>query len=187
MLVGIDLMAKVGVEIMPYLIVREVMPSEPVPAPVGCHGLIVEAADIETLRCRIPGWDPSGARSALQAGDVCAGAIFEGELVAVTWATERSCAARGYDLFDLRPGQWCLYGAATHPGARGLGLAPYVRDLLYRDLDQRRAEQMLSLSYVFNRASVRFKEKLGASTLGRCVWVRLFGGKPRLVLGQEPP
>lgn len=186
LLVSVDLLSKLGLEVMPYFIHRERTPVEPVPAPAGCRGTLVDADLAQTLPCRIPGWDAAASANALRSGDVCVGAIFEGELVAATWATSRSCAARGFDLFPLRPGQWCLYGAATHPGARGLGLAPFVRDLLYRELDRRGAQEMLSLSYAFNRSSIRFKEKLGASSLGLCVWLRFFGGRPHGIMGRAP-
>lgn len=177
--------AKLGVGLHPYFLVREGRRSVTPPEPrARCTYRRLEARDLErTARLDAGEW-PDFHR-AFDRGDLCVGALFEERVVALTWATFGHLHAVGHQLIALRPGEAALYGAVTHPAARGLGLAPRVRWEMYRLLRERGHETLLSLSFAFNRPSLRFKEKLGGEREGFWLWLGLAGRRPRRLLGRR--
>jgi GNAT superfamily N-acetyltransferase len=110
----------------------------------------------------------------LREGKRCLGMKHGGELVAFTW-----CNFDRFDFesfcFDLSENEAYLFDAYTLEPYRGKGIAPYLRDQIYRELDLLGKKRLYSVSDCFNTPAVKFKMKLNARIIELGLFVELFG------------
>ena len=164
---------------------------------------LIETLEDVTPPARRPGVEPFRFE-ALAASDI-------GDLLALGTEANREEMLRwfaaGKRCFGLRDGvrlvatMWCdldevnfapvhrvlaadeayLFAAYTDPSYRGRDLAPRLRHACYAHLRANGRTRLVSYSEPFNRASRRFKQKLGAVEVAAWLHVDLFGRWSRTI------
>ncbi|MDN5937712.1 MAG: hypothetical protein L0H83_03535 [Salinisphaera sp.] len=163
----IDVVAKLGLRIEPYLLFIEQLGTGCVPAlPTGLDGhevTLLEAGDMRSI-ATIPGRNFSEADllRRLQQGMGCMGIKYRGAVVAFTWFNLSNATIEKHRLFGLRQGEAHLFDAYTVESFRGKNLAPYMRYRCYEELAALGRNRCYSVSTALNTPALRFKKKLGA-------------------------
>jgi len=191
----LEALAKVGVNIRPFVLFREGIfdnaPEDP-GAGFDCYEMKYlgagEMAAIAAL-AELPGRGISenDLQQRLLAGNKCIAFTMNGEMAAFIWCDLAKCTFQGYP-FDLKVNEAYLFDAYTFLPFRGKGLAPYVRYCLYTDLARLGRDNCYSISDRLNRPSLRFKEKLKAQKLVSGIYIVLFSKRHfSLFLKQHDP
>jgi GNAT superfamily N-acetyltransferase len=136
----------------------------------------LELQDMEEIS-RIPFRNDSSLEQLslrLREGKRCLGMKYRGKLVAFTW-----CDFNRFDFesfcFDLSKDEAYLFDAYTLEPYRGKGIAPYLRDQIYRELNLLGKKRLYSVSDCFNTPALKFKMKLNAKIIELGLFVELFG------------
>jgi ribosomal protein S18 acetylase RimI-like enzyme len=106
----------------------------------------------------------------------CLGVFFDGKLAGYTWArldTVPVPEGLGHPVFDLQPDEAYLFDMYVTPAHRGSRLAGSLRQAMQRELAFRGRTCFYSLTLAFNRASRRFKSRLGAREVELRLHLRL--------------
>jgi hypothetical protein len=106
-------------------------------------------------------------------GCLCVAAKYKGEIASYSWADPHHLNYKGKTIV-LKQNEAYLFDARTYKAFRGNNLAPYVRYELYKLLRKRGIDRFLSITILFNTASMRFKQKLGAKPMELFLYVGLF-------------
>jgi len=174
-----DVLAKMGLLILPYHLVAEGMRNA---GPRPSAGKLAEYEfgflgphDMKAI-ANIPGRRLSLAQllSTLQEGKLCFGAQYRGEVVAFTWCNLTEGTLWSHRVFPLKEHEAYLFDAYTLEHFRGIGIAPYLRYRCYEELAKLGRDQCYSITAVWNAPAARFKEKLGAQVLELGILVSLF-------------
>lgn len=96
-----------------------------------------------------------------------------GEIAAYSWYALDHFEYLGRK-FLLGPDEAYLYNARTYVAYRGKNLAPYLRNELTKRLAQQGVKRYYSITVSSNKASRRFKQKLGAKPVELGVRLRLY-------------
>jgi len=107
------------------------------------------------------------------AGDTCLGIKHNGEIAAFTWYSLEKCRSGHYPV-TMRENEAYLYDMYVLRAFRGHNLAPILRYRNYEVLERLGRDTFYSITERSNKASLRFKQKLGARIvfLGLCVVLR---------------
>lgn len=109
----------------------------------------------------------------LDSGCLCWAIKHKGEISAYSWFDLKYLRYKGR-IVELKAAEAYLFNARTYKKFRGKNLAPYLRNELYKLLNQRGIERFFSITLWSNTASMKFKEKLGAKPIGLFLYVGLF-------------
>ncbi len=110
----------------------------------------------------------------LDQGDLCLAVEDGNQIVAFTWCNLTWCDFSGY-RFRLADDEAYLYDAHTAAAYRGMGVAPFIRYRLYEELARVGRLRLYSFTERFNRAAIRFKQKLNSRIVDSGLYIQLFG------------
>lgn len=170
-------LARLGIEITPYNIVRE---------QANAAGSAVAAAAIPDLEVdwledhelgEILHLEGKGMLDELQQraanGHRCYVAKLGARVVAKMW-----CDLQEFHYppcqFDLQDNEAYFYAAHTEPGHQGMGISPFLRENCYKALAKEGITNFYSYTEYFNIPAKKFKRKLGARNIALCLHVSLF-------------
>ena len=162
----LDRLAKRGLVLYPYYIVRELPLRRPEfeASAMGFEARFLDESELPAIS-DIPERprDLSRIRQRLDYGS-CFGVWVDGELAAYSWYSTRDvpAAVGGHALCSLPPNTVYLYDAFVRPNFRGRQIAGFMRHRLHDALRSQGAECCISISLAFNKSTRRFKAKLGA-------------------------
>jgi ribosomal protein S18 acetylase RimI-like enzyme len=165
----LDRLAKTGVSIYPYFVVRETPLERPEldAAGAGLEARFLETAElIEVSRIPMRPQNLARLESRLEHGN-CFGIWENGRLAAYCWYSTRRVpmAAGGQPLCALPEHTVYLYDAYVRPEFRGRSVAGYMRHKLHGVLASEGARSFVSISLAFNTSTRRFKSHLGAEEI----------------------
>jgi hypothetical protein len=109
----------------------------------------------------------------LDSGCLCLAVKYKGEISAYSWCDMKYLRYKGR-IVELKANEAYLFNARTYKAFRGKNLAPYLRNELYKLLNQRGIERFFSITLWSNTASMKFKEKLGAKPRELFLYIGLF-------------
>ncbi len=109
----------------------------------------------------------------LEKGWKCLGAKHQGKIVAYSWINLEECHFPGH-RFPLKKNEAYLFNMYTAESYRGKNIAVYLRYETYKALKAMGKDTYYSISEVFNKPSIRFKQKLNAKFLKKGVHIELF-------------
>jgi hypothetical protein len=174
----LDALSRVGIVIQPYYVVMEGLFGRPMPRMGdGLHEYEVGYLGPEDMKAvaAVPGRTISleSLNRRLAEGKKCFGIRKGGELAAFTWADLETLSGGVYAR-PLEPDEAYLFDAFTLVPFRGKGIAPYIRYLVYRELEKLGKTRLYSISLYVNTPSIRFKKKLSAKFLELRMYYRVF-------------
>lgn len=173
--VVLDGLAKLGIRIQPYYIVLEGLIDGVL------HDLEVQRNEYELgflgkEDMKVIGSIPfreisyKEVLTRLKEGKMCFGAKRDGQLAAFSWCDIEEFNFKGLG-FPLRNNEAYLFDAYTFDSFRGMGMAPYLRYQLYKELAKLGRHRLYSISERFNASSLKFKTKLNARVIGSGLYV----------------
>lgn len=109
----------------------------------------------------------------LKKGWKCLGAKHLGKVVAYTWVNLEECHFSGH-RFTLKENEAYLFNMYTAVSFRGKNIAPYLRYETYKALKKMGRDTYFSISELFNKPSIIFKQKLDAKFLKKILYIELF-------------
>ncbi|MBM4258249.1 MAG: hypothetical protein FJ147_20430 [Deltaproteobacteria bacterium] len=166
----IDTVAKLGVRIEPFHLVREGLAARQRPSTMALTDedqvRFLVAEDMPALAA-IPGRPPTitDLQQRLRQGNHCLGILRQGTPFAFTWCDLSLCRFEDYPLFHLQANEAYLFDAFTVEAMRGSGLAPVMRQRMYEELAKLGKDTCYSTTVLFNVPAARFKAKLGARVI----------------------
>jgi len=173
----LDRLAKCRIIIYPYFVVREAGSAEPRPMPDNRTRVRwLGAEDVDEVVRVLAGRINAPLYLELLTRAECLGAFRDGQLAGYTWArldTVPIPQGLGYAVFDLHPDEAYLFDMYVAPAHRGLRLAGLLRQQMCSELARRGRTRLYSLTLAFNRASRRFKQRLGAREVELRLQLRL--------------
>lgn len=117
----------------------------------------------------------------LQRGQLCIGLKHNGQPVAQMLVHLKDLEF-GRKTIPLAKNEAYLINMYTIKSYRGKGLAPFLRYHSYQLLKERGIDTWFSVSEAFNKATIRFKQKLNSKHLQLWVHINLFGKFDRYFL-----
>ncbi|MFW6194323.1 MAG: GNAT family N-acetyltransferase [Halobacteriota archaeon] len=166
---AIHLLEKIGIRIFLFYVISEGPFKEPRPVP-GVETRLLEREELKHLP-EVPKEEELERR--LHNGDKCFAAIMNNKIMGSTWVDTKMC---NFDnLFRLEEGEAYLYNAYTHPEARKMGIAAYLRYKCYKELQKEGFRRFFSITEKQNIPAIRFKEKLGAKIIGSGLRITILG------------
>jgi GNAT superfamily N-acetyltransferase len=184
----LDGLGRLGVSIQPFYLFEETLPADGPPVvDEALRSAVVRQLGPDDMQgvALVPwrGLTEEFFLARLRKGDGCLGMFDGGRLAAFTWYDPKECNYEGW-RFPLQEDEAYLFDSFTLAPWRGKGAAPYLRHRVYQILAEDGRTRFYSLSIRTNKAAIGFKEKLGASIVGRGWVVELFG---RWRFGSRPP
>lgn len=171
----INVLKKAGVNIEPFLTVREGENSAaPANVPDQFRLGFLDAEDLDELVKLEPGSNRDEISRWLQEGVLCFGVRDQSRLIAKMW-----CDPNEFNFppnyRKLEDDEVYLFAAYSDPDYRGQGLAPLMRSAGYAALRDKGKSRFYSYTEYFNTPARRFKEKLGARNEKLRLHIGLFG------------
>jgi len=164
----LDSGGRVGIRLMPYLVVDESPDLDAgLPPAAANHVVRPLTADDMPLLASMPGREREAhkARERLQFAE-CLGLFVDGRLVGYTWSRRDRIVHGGkVELHRLGPEEAYLFDIYVNREFRGHGLAHVMRQESYRHLAARGIRRFFSISAYFNESTRKFKSRLGARDL----------------------
>jgi hypothetical protein len=121
---------------------------------------IVRGQEAEYNACLAKGWK-------------CMGAKYRGKTVAYNWIDLEECHFPG-QKFRLKKNEAYLFNMYTAVPFRGKNIAAYLRYETYKALEKMGRDTFYSISEVFNKPSIRFKQKLNARFVKKGLFIEFF-------------
>jgi GNAT superfamily N-acetyltransferase len=180
----LDRLARIGIVCYPYFVSTE--PAVPSFAPPSQDGYRLrtlapaDAADISRITLLKTSATTTAAIAARMAHAVCVGAFAGGELVAYTWIGFDGVPTPGSGrqwLFGFKPDEACLFDLYVVPAHRGQRIAMLLRDRVTGILVHRGCRRAYSVSLAFNRATRRFKARIGSREVELRLYLHLRWGR----------
>jgi hypothetical protein len=144
--------------------------------PNGFEFFILTESDLEAFRHhprREEYVDHQTMLDHLHKGDICLGIKCKGEIVALSWYSLTESTAKFYPA-SMGEKEAYLYDMFVFEEYRGQNLAPILRYKNYQILNSLGRVTYYSITERANRASLRFKQKLGAQKLFLAAYCELF-------------
>ncbi|UCF95390.1 MAG: GNAT family N-acetyltransferase [Desulfobacterales bacterium] len=104
-------------------------------------------------------------------GCICLGAKKNGNIIAFIWCNLQGCHEKRLS-FPLKHDEAYFFCAFTERNYRGVGLAPYLRMHLMKDLIEKGRKRFYSINALFNTPAIKFKKKFNAKPAKLCLYVR---------------
>ena len=169
-------LAKVGLDFMPYYWETGSIDIEPPKIRGDANGYELSEFgedEIRYIKSTILGIGHKDLLSDIKNGDKCLGIKYKGKIAVYTLIKLRPFEFRGR-LFDLKSNECYLHSMYTFEDFRGKNLAPYLRYRSYEYLKLNDVDKYYSISEYFNKATLRFKRKLGVYPIKLYLSVKLF-------------
>jgi GNAT superfamily N-acetyltransferase len=149
-------------------------PAAPRPDSPGIEIRLMSASDI-TARCGDPGLDLSRdrVREALLRGDVCVGALQNGELIGYVWFAYRTAPHVGGVWVDFPPQAVYRYKSFVRPEWRGKRIAALLYGFANRLFAEKGRQHVLLCIATHNFASIAAATRAGAQTVGHLAYWQL--------------
>lgn len=168
---------RVGIDIAPFLVVREPERADVDRSPAGGLTLgFVDASAVPELVRLEPENDPAQLGSWFDQGRLCFAVMDGDRMLAKMW-----CDLREFNYPPnrraLEADEAYLFAAFADPAVRGRNLAPVMRAACYDALRELGRTRFWSYSEYFNRPARRFKQKLGAQEVALRLHVGIAGGR----------
>ncbi|MGH8258918.1 MAG: GNAT family N-acetyltransferase [Steroidobacteraceae bacterium] len=180
----LDRLARSGVICYPYFVsVEPAVLSRAAPGGDGYQLRTLtqaDAAEISRITLLKTSATTTAAMAARMEHAVCIGAFADRELVAYTWIGFDGLPTPGSGrqwLFRFRPDEACLFDLYVVPEHRGQRIAMLLRDYTTRVLEQRKCRTAYSVSLAFNRATRRFKGRIGVREAELRLYLHLRWGR----------
>jgi len=172
-----NILEKVGIDIMPFYWVLEASKETKPPIP-GCaigeeDVVFLTEEDINTIEGDLRAFSVEDAINWLNIGHKCIGVKYEGKIAAVMWIDFNFCSYKP-DTNLLEEDEAYLFRMHTMEEFRGKNLAPFLRYKSYERLKVLGRKKLYSISEYYNKAAIKFKDKLGAKNLSLYLYVNLF-------------
>jgi len=106
-------------------------------------------------------------------GHKCLGLKRDGALVGFTWCNLKEISMKWYQS-PLKENEAYLFDAYTLMPYRGMGIAPYLRNSVYKELKKVGRTALYSYSDFFNTPAIKFKQKLKAEKIKLNIVIELF-------------
>jgi GNAT superfamily N-acetyltransferase len=165
----LDRLARLGIVCYPYFVsVESARPRGASPSADGYELRVLapaDAAEISRITLLKTRSTTPQALAARMAHALCLGAFADGALVGYTWVGFDGLPTPGSGrqwLFRLEPDEACLFDLYVVPAHRGQRLAALLRHRVTDILERRGCRRAYSVSLAFNRATRRFKARIGA-------------------------
>ncbi|MEP6591261.1 MAG: GNAT family N-acetyltransferase [Gemmatimonadota bacterium] len=176
-----QLLRRVGIRAIPFYYVRELLPAE-IPAALTTlpEGFLFEEFgenEVEVIASfREHGDEVSapGLLDNLRRGNRCLGIRRGEEIVAFTWCALDASRSELYASV-MQPNEAYLFNMYVKPSVRGHNIAAILRYKNYEVLRSLGRDTFYSITQASNKASWRFKQKLGAEKLLLGLYLSLFG------------
>lgn len=173
----LDRLSRLGLIIYPYFVVREPESPDPAMTPDARSSFrLLRAADVDDVVRVLAGRITSQVYLELLTLAECMGVFHDQKLAGYTWARLDYVPVPdglGQPVFELQPDEAYLFDMYVAPAYRGFRLAGILRQSMQRELIRRGRTCFYSLTLAFNRASRRFKSRLGAREVELRMHVRL--------------
>jgi hypothetical protein len=173
----LEQVARKGLVVYPYLVAIEPAPREAVVAADAlCSARMLSGADAAEIIGISSDAMAQPPITALQSPGACYGVFYDGNLAGYTWASTEALTvpwSGGQALFKLQPHEAYLFSIYVARPYRGLRIAGYLRQSMQQELMREGRTLFYSLSAVFNRATRRFKSRLGAREVELRLYVHL--------------
>ena len=114
-------------------------------------------------------------------GEICLGALIQGQIIAFTWANLNQFSFKSY-TFPLASSEAYLHDAYTSIEYRGKKIAGYLRYKLYEKLADLGRYMLYSITIQYNKPALRYKEKIGAYKVDSGTLVNIWG----MDIGSKP-
>jgi hypothetical protein len=169
---------KTGININPFYLVREHLSETAIPMLndnlEDYRFEFLTSEDIRTISQEdIIRGEEAEYNEWLAKGWKCLGAKHKGKVVAFGWIDLEECHFSGY-RFRLKNNEAYLFSMYTAVPFRGKNIAAYLRYETYKALKKIGKDTYYSISEVFNKPSIRFKQKLDAKFLKKVLYIELF-------------
>lgn len=168
--------AKMGVDIMPYYWVEEEHTRSEKPViKTDIHFVFksLNAAEIDSIKTKSDSINQNKIIQSLADGQECVGLLSNNDVAAYMFVELKDFTFKNH-LFKIRENEAYLLNMFTFEEFRGKNLAPYLRYLCYRELENRGIDKKYSISNYFNKSAIRFKEKLNSKPLKLYINIELF-------------
>ena len=170
-------LAKIGIDIMPYYWVEE----EYIPAkkPIirteasNFKFISLNADQIESIKSKSDSISEKKIIESIADGQECIGLLHDNDIAAYMFIKLKEFTFKNR-LFQLKPNQAYLLNMYTFNEYRGKNLAPFLRFLCYRYLEEKGITSKFSVSNYFNKSAIRFKQKLNSRPVKLLAHIELF-------------
>ncbi|MES2123339.1 MAG: GNAT family N-acetyltransferase [Gemmatimonadota bacterium] len=187
------ILRRLGIRVIPFYYVRELLPASLSPGlrqlPAGFTFAEFGEREIDEIAAfREYGDEVTGPAPLenLRRGDRCLGIRRGDEIVAFSWFSLIGSKSELY-ASPLGPNEAYLFNIYVKPSIRGQNLAVKLRHHSYEVLREAGRTRFYSLTQASNKASWRFKQKLGAEKVFLGLYLSLFGlFKGRWILRRYP-
>ena len=170
-------LAKIGIDIMPYYwVAEEVRPSE---KPVlrsesdDFEFTTLNESQVQSLLNASDHLNQEKINISIADGQECIGLIQNGTVAAYMFIKYDDLTFKN-KLFRINSDEAYLLNMYVFDDFRGKNLAPFLRYLSYRYLDDKGIHKKYSISNYFNKSAIRFKEKLNSRHLKLYMNIELF-------------
>jgi len=109
----------------------------------------------------------------MKSSQKCFGVKYKGSLAAFVWIDVKECNFKG-EKFKLKNNEAYFYDQWTVDKYRGKKIASYIRLQCYRALNREGRNVFFSISEVFNKPAIKFKQRLGAKNIKIGIYIELF-------------
>jgi hypothetical protein len=171
-------MALKGIKIQPYYLVLEQLDEninfsfEKEFEGYTCGYLTREEME-EVSSCRNWGHSAEFYVDRMNIGQKCFGVKYTGSLAAFLWIDVKECNFKG-KKFKLKTNEAYFYDQWTVEKYRGKKIASFIRLQCYRTLNREGRNVFFSISEVFNKPAIKFKQRLGAKNIKIGIYIELF-------------
>jgi RimJ/RimL family protein N-acetyltransferase len=137
---------------------------------------LIDEAEL-LLHCRDPELElPAySVRASFERGDLCVGALQDGQLVGYCWFAFGPTPESGGTWLEIGRQATYSYRHFVRPGYRGRRIAAGMLRAVDSTLAQRERARCVALVYTHNRASIRASARSGALPTGYAACLRIFG------------
>ena len=173
-----DYLAKVGIKIMPFFWMKEIIPERLAEDLTGTDDFVFSMftqEDIDAI-CQHPDRlfvDSDRIQRIFKEGKICYGAKVNGEIAGFTWINLVSCESHLYQI-PMNENEAYLFDMFILKAFRGKKLAAILRYKTYKLLKEMGRDVCYSITLSYNTPSIKFKEKLNAQFVFKGFAVNLF-------------
>jgi ribosomal protein S18 acetylase RimI-like enzyme len=169
--------AKIGIDIMPYYWVQEeaFLSEAPTIKSENQDFLLksLDTKDIDAILAKSDSINQVKINQSIKDGQECVGLVQNGNIAAYMFIELKDFTFKKR-RFEIKKHEAYLLNMYTFDEFRGQNLAPYLRYLCYRYIEEKGITTKYSISNYYNKSAIRFKEKLNSKHLKLFLNIELF-------------
>ncbi|MEZ4792493.1 MAG: hypothetical protein R2783_03210 [Gelidibacter sp.] len=169
--------AKIGIDIMPYYWVEEeaTRSKMPIIRTENQDFLFksLNGQDIDSILAKSDALNQEKINKSVADGQECVALVHNGDVAAYMFVELKDFTFKNR-LFKIQQNEAYLLNMYSFDDFRGKNLAPYLRYLCYRYLEEKGITKKYSISNYYNKSAIRFKEKLNSKPLKLYLNIELF-------------